>query len=540
VIQNLSYGRDDSGLVTSITSPFATESWTYQYDELDRLATATNGLNNPGNQSFQYDSIGRVIYNSKVGTYAYPSPGSPRPHAPFDVAGVSYSYDANGNLELGGGRTLTWDEENRLSAVDAGGAITSFTHGGAGERLKMTAGSVTSIYPFGDDFEITDGTVLKYLSVPGLGVVAKRVDGQTYWVHADPLGSINAITDSAGGTVLRRTYRPYGEQPSQVGGHEDPRGFIGQRTDASTGLTFLHARYYDSKVGLFLSPDPLGAVGGMSLYSYGGGNPVNFRDVSGLCDPSLCIYLNAPGGNGGFTDGTTVWGRRPGDWGWLYPIFELGRLFGLWGGDAGPLRTQEELEQEAAAQDAWNAQHPNTPVFSYAPTGYSSGTLQAAAAYENAAAAQAAHSPSTQAGGPQDAVPDPPPTSPTPAPRPGPVPVPRGPTAPPVVLEDGTTPVAPPGFQDVRLLDSRVGPPSQLPRLVPLEDQEYYHYSSHFSCAVENTHGLLQGIAVGLAAGRVHPALAVSIPIVSAIGIREICISCATHSDSAGRPAKCR
>ena len=57
-------------------------------------------------------------------------------------------------------------------------------------------------------------------------------------------------------------------------------GYIGQRTDSETGLTYLHARYYDSVLGVFLSPDPIGAD--MNTYRYGGGDPVNRLDPTGL------------------------------------------------------------------------------------------------------------------------------------------------------------------------------------------------------------------------------------------------------------------
>jgi len=43
---------------------------------------------------------------------------------------------------------------------------------------------------------------------------------------------------------------------------------------------YLHARYYDSALGLFISPDPIGAD--RNTYRYAGGDPANFVDPSGL------------------------------------------------------------------------------------------------------------------------------------------------------------------------------------------------------------------------------------------------------------------
>jgi RHS repeat-associated protein len=44
----------------------------------------------------------------------------------------------------------------------------------------------------------------------------------------------------------------------------------------------LHARYFDPKLGSFLSPDPIGVAGGMNLYAYGLGDPIIGADRSGL------------------------------------------------------------------------------------------------------------------------------------------------------------------------------------------------------------------------------------------------------------------
>ena len=149
----------------------------------------------------------------------------------------------------------------------------------------MDTGTSTSILPFGDDYEITDGVVTKYISAPGLGVIAKKVGTDTFWIHTDRQGSVNVVSDAAGLQVLRRTYRPYGEKQSEDGSHVESRGYIDQRTDAASGLTYLHARYYDARVGVFVSPDPMqpaSAGVGVNRYAYVAGQPGFGTDRSGL------------------------------------------------------------------------------------------------------------------------------------------------------------------------------------------------------------------------------------------------------------------
>jgi len=73
---------------------------------------------------------------------------------------------------------------------------------------------------------------------------------------------------------------------------------------------YLHARYFDPKLGTFLSPDPIGVEGGLNQYGYALGNPVNGSDRSGLnmdwglilCLMGLCQFEQievGPGGGGG-------------------------------------------------------------------------------------------------------------------------------------------------------------------------------------------------------------------------------------------------
>jgi RHS repeat-associated protein len=63
---------------------------------------------------------------------------------------------------------------------------------------------------------------------------------------------------------------------------DDPceAGFSG--ADPEYAGIYLHARYFDPKLGTFLSPDPIGVNGGLNQYGYGFGDPVNRLDPSGL------------------------------------------------------------------------------------------------------------------------------------------------------------------------------------------------------------------------------------------------------------------
>ncbi len=69
--------------------------------------------------------------------------------------------------------------------------------------------------------------------------------------------------------------------------------FAGMQYDATTGLYYDHARYYDAVIGRFMSQDPKGfAAGDTNLYRYVGNDP------TGLNDPSGMIYADDDFPNG--------------------------------------------------------------------------------------------------------------------------------------------------------------------------------------------------------------------------------------------------
>ena len=55
-----------------------------------------------------------------------------------------------------------------------------------------------------------------------------------------------------------------------------------KQTDAS-GLIYFGRRYYDPRIGRFITSDPLGMVDGLNEYIYCHNDPVNAVDLWGLC-----------------------------------------------------------------------------------------------------------------------------------------------------------------------------------------------------------------------------------------------------------------
>jgi RHS repeat-associated protein len=57
----------------------------------------------------------------------------------------------------------------------------------------------------------------------------------------------------------------------------------------ATGMRDMRNRQYDPKTGRFTQEDPIGLAGGMNLYGFAGGDPVNYDDPFGLC-PAVLLF----------------------------------------------------------------------------------------------------------------------------------------------------------------------------------------------------------------------------------------------------------
>ncbi|MFH1263202.1 MAG: M50 family metallopeptidase [Pseudomonadota bacterium] len=105
------------------------------------------------------------------------------------------------------------------------------------------------------------------------------------WLHPDYQGSVHLVTKPDGSPALTTTYKPYGEPLSKTGGYAESLSYTGQRQDSSTGLFYLHARYYDPALSRFISPDPITPgkeIVKLNHYAYADNDPVNKTDVSGM------------------------------------------------------------------------------------------------------------------------------------------------------------------------------------------------------------------------------------------------------------------
>jgi RHS repeat-associated protein len=94
---------------------------------------------------------------------------------------------------------------------------------------------------------------------------------------------------------LRNNLSTYGERRSTFTSGVYPRWFrhfLSRQADGSR-LQYLRNRYYNPNTGRFTQEDPIGLAGGLNLYGFANGDPVNFSDPFGLCPipPTNCLDI---------------------------------------------------------------------------------------------------------------------------------------------------------------------------------------------------------------------------------------------------------
>src|SRR5690606_11880942 len=52
--------------------------------------------------------------------------------------------------------------------------------------------------------------------------------------------------------------------------------------DGETGFHYNIHRYFDPATSRYMTPDPIGQLGGLNLYAFANGDPINFVDPLGL------------------------------------------------------------------------------------------------------------------------------------------------------------------------------------------------------------------------------------------------------------------
>ena len=154
-----------------------------------------------------------------------------------------------------------------------------------------------------------------------------------FYYHSDHLGSSSYITNLDGAVVQHIEYVPFGEVFIEERNNiwNTPYLFNAKEFDEETGLYYYGARYYDPRLSLWMSADPLEEdYPNIITYAYCHNNPIKHIDPDGLStwvvevgkgkykviggnlnDKDLNIYLYSKDENGKYTIRGNSIGKTP-------------------------------------------------------------------------------------------------------------------------------------------------------------------------------------------------------------------------------------
>jgi RHS repeat-associated protein len=167
--------------------------------------------------------------------------------------------------------------------------IESFKYDPFGRRIYKSSSSGTSIFAYDgesliEETNVSGAVVARYSQTENIDEpLAMLRSGATSFYHADGLGTVTSLSNTAGALAQTYAYDSFGKQTSSSGSLMNAFQYTGRELDAETGLYYYRARYYDASAGKFMSEDPIQFAGGANFYRFVSNNAVNFRDPLGLC-----------------------------------------------------------------------------------------------------------------------------------------------------------------------------------------------------------------------------------------------------------------
>jgi RHS repeat-associated protein len=334
--QTTTCSYDPASNLATVTDPNGLQS-TFTYDDLNRVTAANAAkasynyaLSPTGNRTGAVESSGRTLnwsydniyrltneaisldphsVNGSVG-YGLDPVGNRQSQA-SSIAGIgtgsftydaddrlnTETYDANGNTLTSGGKTFTYDFENRLKSMTEGTVTVTLAYDADGNRVAKTVNGVTTRYLV-DDLnptgyaqvveEVTAGAVTRQYTY-GLQRISQTQQIANAWTPAfygyDGAGTVRLLTDNTGTVTDTYDYDAWGNTVDTTGSTPNVYLYRGEQYDPDLGLYYLRARYFNPLSGRFLTRDPeagrIKVPATLNRYLYGNGDPIGRVDPSG-------------------------------------------------------------------------------------------------------------------------------------------------------------------------------------------------------------------------------------------------------------------
>jgi RHS repeat-associated protein len=255
--------------------------WTLGYDDADQLTSnvVTQGAATVSTSAWAYDKAGNRTSETINGV-----PTIATHNARNELISTSATLPI---------ATYEWDAENRLISINQGANRSEFGYDGKGRRIRIVekaGGNLISSQNY-----IWNG--LQICERRDGGVVRERYFKQGFQSNAggspdtnlytkDHLGSIREVTATSGILRGRLAYDAWGKTGSLPSPAFTSFAYTGHFLHTPSGFALAPFRAYNPMTARWLSADPIGETGGINLYAYCYGNPLNLYDPDGR-DPRI-------------------------------------------------------------------------------------------------------------------------------------------------------------------------------------------------------------------------------------------------------------
>jgi RHS repeat-associated protein len=288
----------------------------YDYDPLGRI---THAVHDAQRELFGWDAAANLVDNGRAGGYV-------RHNRIQVLEDKRFDYDTHGRLENKriGRHTeqrFTYDGEHRLiqveTARDGVHQVVHFDYDPLGRRIRKhdafgtthflwdglqmlqeQRGSVISTYLYEPESHAPlarhdscsgDAKQGSAANDPSMDMARAAMANAVYYFHNDVSGLPEELTTATGNIVWQAQYKIWGNTLTETwvesasdGNAPLPQNlrFQGQYADREIGLHYNTFRFYDPDTGAYISPDPIGLLGGNNLQHYAA-NPIRWADPLG-------------------------------------------------------------------------------------------------------------------------------------------------------------------------------------------------------------------------------------------------------------------
>jgi RHS repeat-associated protein len=322
------YGFDKAGRIVGYNSFRDEIDINYVYDSNSQLTNAEDSNTflpeeayqydaNGNRQSYTVDAFNRVTFD---GTYRYQYDDEGNLTAKYEDVDLDEVWDSSEEDKF----EYTWDHRNRLIQVverdhDDGNTYlyyaydafnqlvlrqlnrayedlqtaTVFVHENGQIALQFDAQFVAAPLEDLESADLSHRYLWNAAAVDQLLADEQvefanneTMDGEVLWALTDNLGSVRDVIDSDGQQRIHRDFDAFGNMLNDVhvGDYVDEAfAFTGRWFDKTTGLQNNLNRWYDPKIGRWMSEDPIGFMtGDTNLFRYVGNEPTGWIDPRGL------------------------------------------------------------------------------------------------------------------------------------------------------------------------------------------------------------------------------------------------------------------